>query len=257
MLLPDVQDQPDARGIEIDEVGITGLRYPTRFDDGLMEQHVIAEFGLSVGLPAERRGTHMSRMVEIVHDHLQTLDPRQLQTVLKAMADRLDVERASVSAAFPVATLVPAPVTEAPAWQASDVCLAARLSPDGSELRSTAVAEVTSLCPCSKAVSDYGAHNQRSVVALTITGEGDDPYPLPVSAAIDLIRGVGSSAVYPLIKRRDERHLTMRAFDTPAFVEDIVRDLSIACRQLGLRHAVEIKNIESIHSHDVVAVIQW
>lgn len=257
MLLPDVQNQTDARGIEIDEVGIAGLRYPTRFDDGLMDQHVIAEFGLTVRFPAERRGTHMSRMVEIVHDHLQTLDPRQLQTVLKAMADRLDVGQASISAAFPLAVLVPAPVTQAMAWQTSDVDVVARLGPNGPGLDSTVTAEVTSLCPCSKAVSDYGAHNQRSVVALTITGEGDDPYPLSVSKALDLVRGVGSAPVYPLIKRQDERYLTMRAFDTPAFVEDMVRDVSIACRRLGLRHRVKIKNIESIHSHDAVAVIQW
>jgi GTP cyclohydrolase IB len=256
VLLPDVQDEPDARGVVIDEVGIAGLRYPTQFDDGLIQQQVIAEFGLAVRLPAERRGTHMSRMAETVHDHLQTLDPREFPTVLKTAADRLDVEEVSVSAVFPVATLVMAPVTGAEGWQTSDVRLLARLLEVGPVVDTTVLAEVTSLCPCSKAVSDYGAHNQRSVVSLTVRGEGDDPYPLPVSQAIDVIRGLGSSPIYPIIKRPDERALTMHAFDTPSFVEDIVRDLSIACRRLGLRHRVHVRNIESIHSHDAVAIVQ-
>jgi GTP cyclohydrolase IB len=119
------------------------------------------------------------------------------------------------------------------------------------------VAEVTSLCPCSKAVSDYGAHNQRSRVTLTVVGDLNDPYPLPALEAAELAREVGSCAVYPLIKRVDERAITMMAYDRPAFVEDMVRDLSRLCRSRGFTHDIEVQNLESIHGHDASARISW
>ena len=117
--------------------------------------------------------------------------------------------------------------------------------------------DVTSLCPCSKAISDYGAHNQRSRVRLTTVGRDEDVYPLDVATAFAMIRSVGSSPVFPLIKRPDERVVTMDAHDHPAFVEDMARDLSQACRARGIAHSVSVRNLESIHSHDAVASLTW
>jgi GTP cyclohydrolase I len=257
MRLPDIQDQPDVRGIELDSVGIAGLRYPVTFNDGAVRQQAIATVAITVRLPAHRRGTHMSRMVEITHDHLQDLDPRTLTTTLKAVGHRLDASGVAIRLAMPVATRVTAPVSGATAWQTHDLELTGRLDADVFTLDTTLTSEVTSLCPCSKAISDYGAHNQRSRISLTVTGTGDAPYPLPVNEAVEMIRGVGSCPVYPVVKRPDERDLTMYAHDHPAFVEDIARDLSLGCRARGLQHSVQVVNIESIHSHDAIASVAW
>jgi GTP cyclohydrolase I len=254
----DIQNEADQRGIELDEVGIAGLRYPLAFDDGETRQDGIADVGITVRLPAQRRGTHMSRMVEIAHEQLRTLDPRTLPVTLKSAADRLDADSVALGIALPFATRVISPATGTESWQTHELRVSGQFEARaGTTVVTTVTSEVTSLCPCSKAISDYGAHNQRSVVTLTVTGSGDDPYPLSVAKAVELIRGVGSCPVYPAIKRPDERVLTMLAFDHPAFVEDIARDLSLALRQRNLGHRVDVRNIESIHSHDAVCRVTW
>lgn len=257
MALPDIQNQVDKRGIELDRVGIAGVQYPIRFNDGSTEHSGIATFDVTVALPGDRRGTHMSRMVEIIHGELQDLEPDRLPQALKVAADRLDVDSVQVSVALPIAFLVHAPASGKEAWQVCDVELEAKLNAGQAELLVTVGTDVTSLCPCSKAISDYGAHNQRSRVRLTTIGSDEDVYPLDVATAFAMIRSVGSSPVFPLIKRPDERVVTMEAHDHPAFVEDMARDLSQACRARGLAHAVSVRNFESIHSHDAVAMVSW
>ncbi|GAA2100543.1 GTP cyclohydrolase FolE2 [Microlunatus panaciterrae] len=257
MALPDIQDQVDEREIELDRVGIAGVQYPVRFNDGASMHSGIATFDVTVTLPADRRGTHMSRMVEIIHDELQDLEPERLPQALKVAADRLDVDKVQVVVATPMAFRVQAPASEKEAWQVCDVELDAKLIAGQAELAVTVGTDVTSLCPCSKAISDYGAHNQRSRVRLTTVGRDEDIYPLDVAAAFAMIRSVGSSPVFPLIKRPDERVVTMAAHDRPAFVEDMARDLSQACRERGIAHSVSVRNFESIHSHDAVAAVSW
>lgn len=257
MELPDIQDQRDERGIDIDEVGIAGVRYPVRFNDGTLEQTAIATFDVTVALPADRRGTHMSRMVEIIDEHLQDVDPRELPSVLKVAADRLDVDDIRVVVSLPLAFKVSAPESGRSAWQACDVTLVGQLASSSVTVATVVTSEVTSLCPCSKAISDYGAHNQRSQVTLKLIGCGADVYPIDVTRAFSEIREVGSSPVFPLLKRVDERLVTMAAHDTPAFVEDIARDLSRRCRAHGVAHEVAVRNLESIHSHDAVAQVRW
>jgi GTP cyclohydrolase IB len=255
--LPDIQDQVDGRGIDLDRVGVAGVLYPVRFNDGTSVYAGIATFDVTVTLPADRRGTHMSRMVEIIHDELQDLEPEGLPQALKVAADRLDVDRVQVGVSMPMAFIVRAPASGKEAWQVCDVELEAKLADGRAELTVTVGTDVTSLCPCSKAISDYGAHNQRSRVSLTTVGRDEDVYPLDVAAAFAMIRSVGSSPVFPLIKRPDERVVTMDAHDHPAFVEDMARDLSQACRERQVAHAVSVRNFESIHSHDAVARVAW
>jgi GTP cyclohydrolase I len=155
------------------------------------------------------------------------------------------------------AAQVDAPVSGFKSWQAYDLTLAARLDGNEVTVNSVVEADVMSLCPCSKAVSDYGAHNQRSRVRLNITGTVDQPYPIRVDEAFSMIRSVGSAPVLPLIKRPDERAITMQSYDKPAFVEDIVRDLSVKCRAQGVTHSIVVRNLESIHSHDAIARLNW
>ena len=253
----DIQDQADHRGVAIDRVGISELRHPTCFLDGDIEQPGMGTFSIHVGLPEDRRGTHMSRMVELVADHLTILDPRELPVFLKEASSKLDVLSVRVEASIALAIEVVSPVSKRTSWQSLDVSLAAEVSDNAVTTTSEVTTAITSLCPCSKAISDYGAHNQRSVVSLLTVGTADSPYPLSVDQAFALIRRTGSSPVFPLIKRPDERAVTMMAFDKPAFVEDIVRDVSLECRTAGIPHRVAVANIESIHSHDATASLSW
>ena len=253
----DIQDQSDLRGVAIDRVGVSALRHPTCFRDGNIEQSGMGTFSIHVGLPEDRRGTHMSRMVELVADQLTVLDPRLLPMFLKEASAKLEVLSVRVEASIALAIEVVSPVSKRTSWQALDVTLASEVSDDVVTTTSNVATAITSLCPCSKAISDYGAHNQRSIVSLLTEGTADSPYPLSIGQAFALIRRTGSSPVFPLIKRPDERAVTMMAFDKPAFVEDIVRDVSLECRAIGVPHKVEVTNIESIHSHDATASLSW
>ena len=255
--LPDVQGAPDTRGIDIDEVGIGGLRYPVFFDDGVIEQSGVAEIEVVVGLPADRRGTHMSRMVQAVETYLNRVNPYELHTVFKAVAVLLDTSDLRISLALPVSTRVESPATQNSGYQVHDLALCGRLIDDEFQLTSTVTTDVTTLCPCSKAISDYGAHNQRSRVSLSTHGENDSPYPVQVVDAVQLIRDASSCPVYPVVKRPDERAITLAAYDNPKFVEDLIRDLTSSCRELAVPHDITARNIESIHSHDAVARVSW
>lgn len=256
-VLPDVQGAPDTRGIAIDEVGVSGLRYPLTFDDGVLKQSGIADVEMTVGLPADRRGTHMSRMVQAVEANLARVNPYELHTAFKATAAVLDTIDLRISVNLPLATRVDSPATDNSGYQVHDLSLRGRLFQDEFQLTSTVTTDVTTLCPCSKAISDYGAHNQRSRVSLAVRGENDSPYPVPVVELVQLIRDSASCPVYPVVKRPDERAITMAAYENPKFVEDLIRDLTLKCRQFGVSHSIAARNIESIHSHDAVARLTW
>ncbi len=251
----DIQNEVDTRGIVLDQVGISGLRYPLTFEDGHFRQAGIATIEVAVRLQHDRRGTHMSRMVALVHDHLQQFDPRELPGVLKIGADLLEAPALTVTISMPISTTVIAPASRAESLQVHDVRVEGRWDSGNTTVITSVTSDVTSLCPCSKAISDYGAHNQRSRVTLAISGSGEFPYPLPVNDAVGLLERCGSAPVVPLVKRPDERVLTMQAYDEPVFVEDMARGLSSICRDRGLSHTVSIRNLESIHSHDAIAQV--
>ncbi|WP_405625024.1 GTP cyclohydrolase, FolE2/MptA family [Streptomyces sp. NBC_01396] len=253
----DIQNEPDSRGIAIDEVGISGLRYPLTFDDGHTRQQGIADISVTVALQAERRGTHMSRMIALVHEEVATLTPQELPIALKRGLFLLDAPALTLTLTLPLATLVTAPTSQQESWQAHDITVTGRIASDGCTVTTSVTTDVTSLCPCSKAISDYGAHNQRSQITLQVTGDTDAPYPLPVHEMVHLLRTAGSAPVIPLIKRPDERVVTMQAYEHPVFVEDIIRNISLICREKGLRHTVKAKNLESIHSHDAIATLHY
>ncbi|MFF1548339.1 GTP cyclohydrolase I FolE2 [Streptomyces sp. NPDC058291] len=253
----DIQNEVDHRGVAIDEVGISGLRYPVTFDDGHTRQHGIADISVTVGLQADRRGTHMSRMIALVHEEVATLAPQELPIVLKRGLALLEAPTLAIALSLPIATVVTAPASQRQSWQTHDVTITGRITADTCTVATTVTTDVTSLCPCSKAISDYGAHNQRSEVTLTVIGTADVPYPLAIHEIIEVLRNSGSAPVLPLIKRPDERIVTMQAYDHPVFVEDIIRDISLVCREKGLKHAIRAKNLESIHSHDAIASLTF
>lgn len=251
----DIQDETDPRGITIDGVGIAGYRHYLTFEDGTTHHAGIASTSVLVDLDASQRGTHMSRMVEIIEGSLTTLRPYEFGRVLETVLDRLGSEQARVTIDFDFGTTVTAPVSGLRSTQVHKCSLTGTSTANGPELLTAVTTQVTSLCPCSQAISDYGAHNQRSSVTLAILGANDELYPLGLAGIVDVVRNNCSFPVFPLVKRPDERAMTMGAFDRPMFVEDMARDISLECVAAGLQHRVDVRNHESIHSHDAVAVV--
>jgi GTP cyclohydrolase I len=258
VILDDVQSLPDSRGIAIDEVGISGLRYPVSvWDQAHAKQDTIGEISMAVALPANVKGTHMSRFLEILDQHSGELTQRTIPTLLRDTQHRLGTADARITIAFPYFLSRRAPVTGATALMDYACEFQARRTDTTAEFALQVAVPVTSVCPCSKAISDYGAHNQRGIITINVTpclrnGEFDLIW---LEELIAVAEAAASSPVYPLLKRADERHVTMAGYDNPVFVEDMVRD--VACRlQADNRvaaFAVEAVNDESIHNHAAFA----
>ncbi len=261
--LPDVQTAADTRGVSLEAVGVTGLRYPITvvLPDGSSQQ-TICEAELTVPLDATTRGTHMSRFVEALHDHRGAMSPAGVLALARSVSERLDGRGASVDLRFPLFVERPAPVTQEPALLTLDCTLGVKIAADGATTVQVGLrAPVTALCPCSKEIADYSAHSQRGYLTITAVdagwaGGGNGLWPHELLAVCDQ---AGSAPIYPLLKRSDERHVTMLAYDRPAFVEDLARDVAVALQldSRVLAFTVEAVNQESIHDHQAVARISW
>ena len=257
-VLPDVQSTPDGRGIAIDEVGIRGLRYPIAvWDHAHSKQDTIADISLTVALPADVKGTHMSRMVEIIDQHSGELTVATLPALLHEAHHRLATDDAQVQVAFPYFLPRSAPVSGATALMDYACEFRARLAGNDLEFTMQVAVPVTSVCPCSKAISDYGAHNQRGTITISVTpAPSEDGFELIwIEELVAIAETAASSPVYPILKRSDERHVTMAGYDKPVFVEDMVRDVAaaLAADQRVASFTVEAVNDESIHNHAAVA----
>lgn len=261
MTLEDVQNRADTRGITIDQVGINGIRYPISvWDRDQGKQATIAEVSMSVGLPAHVKGTHLSRFVELLHENAGELTQRTIPGVLARMQERLGSHTAQLSMSFPYFLSRPAPVTGATALMDYSCHFRSRAAGEGVAFSIEVQVPVTSVCPCSKAISDYGAHNQRGMITIEVWPryEDDDFALIWIEDLIDVAESSASSPVYPLLKRADERHVTMQGYDNPVFVEDMVRHaagiLQADSRLSGF--AVHAVNDESIHNHGAFARIE-
>ena len=253
--IEDVQNSEDTRRIGIDRVGIKSIRHPILFRqrDGAV-QATVAVFDMTVNLSHEQKGTHMSRFVEILNEELSELDIRTFPQVIADMTARLEAERGFIETRFPFFVRKKAPVTSASSWLDYEVTLTGEWIEGVAKLWLKVVVPVTSLCPCSKKISDYGAHNQRSHVTLTVRSEE----LFWVEDLIELIERQASSQIYGLLKRADEKYVTERAYNNPKFVEDIVRDIANDLNQRVdlLYYKLETENFESIHNHSAYAVIE-
>jgi GTP cyclohydrolase I len=260
MMLEDVQDRPDDRRLPIGEVGISGLRYPvTVWDRENGSQATVAEVSMSVHLRDDAKGAHLSRFVEVLEGFGATLSPRAVPLILDKLRQRLTSQRAEFRADFPYFMRRSAPVTGATARMDYQGHLSGRS--DGQETLTTVGVRVpvTSVCPCSKMISDYGAHNQRGYITLRVRprDEADRSAMVWLEDLIEIAEASASSPVFPLLKRSDERYVTMQAYDHPVFVEDMVR---AAAGALGgddrmAWFSVEAVNDESIHNHAAFARI--
>jgi GTP cyclohydrolase IB len=259
--MEDVQGRPDERGIPLNHAGVSDLAYPIVVLDRAAErQRTVARIAMSVGLPHHFKGTHMSRFIEVLDAHRGEITMRTLPKMLRDLRDRLDAETARVELVFPYFVEKAAPVTGAKALIDYECAFVAESNGSDSFTLRVRV-PVTSLCPCSKAISDYGAHNQRTYVTMDVkAAKGIDGESFVwIEELVEIADACSSAPVYPLLKRPDERHVTMQAYDHPAFVEDIARDVAVRLQadpRVGW-FRVHVRSDESIHNHCAYAEIDW
>ena len=253
--IPDIQGSQDTRKLAIDKVGIKDIRHPVIVrdrSDGV--QHTIATFDMYVFLPHQFKGTHMSRFVKILNDHEKEITVTSFDDMLTEMVELLEAKAGNIEMRFPYFVNKKAPVSGVQSLLDYDVTLIGEVNEGKTSTRIKIQIPVTSLCPCSKSISDYGAHNQRSHVTVNAKTDGF----IWIEEIIDIVEKQASCELYGLLKRPDEKYVTERAYDNPKFVEDMVRD--IAC-ELNKDHRIrqyilESENFESIHNHSAYAMIE-
>jgi GTP cyclohydrolase I len=253
----DLQNEKDERNLPLDKVGVKGVKYPVMLRDkekGV--QYTIAEVSMYVDLPLHFRGTHMSRFIEILHEHAQNIDLRNLKALLQDMKNRLSASKAHLDLSFPYVIEKKTPITDIPCFMVIQCTYRAAL--DGNE-RFTLIYGITvpvqTVCPCSKAISSYGAHNQRASVTIQIVSKK----LIWIEDLVKIAETGASSSVYPLLKREDEKFVTEQGYEHAKFVEDVVRDICLILQnqESVLWFSIETRSMESIHDHDAFAYIEW
>ena len=252
--LPDLQGASDVRNVAIQRVGVRSIRHPVQIASPAGPQPSIARVDMYVALPAHQKGTHMSRFVEVLQNHRAPLGVQSMRELMRTMLSRLEATEGEITVRFPYFINKHAPVSGAASLLDYEVAL--RVLSVAGKVRTTqeVVVPVTSLCPCSKKIADYGAHNQRSAVTISVELQDD----LPIEQQVRFAEEAASSELWSLLKRTDEKYVTERAYDNPKFVEDIVRDVALALNRDDrvLAYSVATENFESIHNHSAYALIE-
>jgi GTP cyclohydrolase FolE2 len=254
--LGDVQSLPDSRNLRISAVGIKGIRYPVEIAARNGPVPAIATFSMTVALGASEKGTHMSRFVELLEAQRQPLGMAGFKSLVAGMLARLEAPSGMIEMRFTYFVRKAAPVSGAHSLLDYDVCWrgGSRSDEGRYSFRMRVMVPATTLCPCSKHISEYGAHNQRSCIAI----DAELLQEMPIEALIGIAERSASCEVYGLLKRPDEKYVTESAYDNPKFVEDLVRDMALALTA-DLRvgdDSVEAENFESIHNHSAFARIE-
>jgi GTP cyclohydrolase I len=252
--LPDIQKTADTRSIPIDKVGVRGVKHPISVLDRCDEQqHTIGDFTLTVDLPSEFKGTHMSRFLEVLNDHEKEISVHALPAILEELSAKLHAEKTHVVVRFPFFMEKKAPVTGKAGMMPYDCGFDAEYN-GGHDLRLFVKVPVTTLCPCSKEISSYGAHNQRGWVTVMVK-TSDHVW---LEEIIEMIEGAASCSLYPVLKRPDEKWVTETAYENPRFVEDMVREVTLAFEADGriTEFEIEVENEESIHAHNAYAYLK-
>ena len=253
--IADVQSSADTRRIAIDKVGIKGIRHPVRVRDRSQgEQHTIASFDMYVNLPHDFKGTHMSRFVELLNRHEYEISLESFRRMMAEMTRVLEAESGHIAMSFPYFVRKRAPVSGVESLMDYQVTLTGESSGDKVQMTVKVVVPVTSLCPCSKEISAYGAHNQRSHVTIEARTQGF----VWIEEMIDIVESRASCELYGLLKRPDEKFVTERAYENPKCVEDMVRDVAAVLNADSrfIAYVVESENFESIHNHSAYARIE-
>ena len=255
MSMDDVQGRADSRRIPINKVGIKDIYHPVRVSERSGgEQHTIANFNMYVALPHNFKGTHMSRFVEILMGQEREISVESFGQMLHEVTRRLDATTGHVEMSFPYFVSKPAPVSGVASLMNYQASLVGEVRDGVEQTWIQVVVPVTSLCPCSKKIAEYGAHNQRSHITIRARVREH----LWIEELIDIAEQEASSQLYGILKRPDEKYVTERAYDNPKFVEDIVRDVAVRlnAEPRVLAYVVEAENFESIHNHSAYALIE-
>ena len=253
--IADVQATPDTRQIAINQVGIKSVRHPIRVadkSDGV--QHTVANFNMYVYLPQHFKGTHMSRFLEILNGYEREFSVESFEGMMRQMVEKLEAESGYVEMSFPYFINKTAPVSGVQSLMDYEVTFTGKIDKGAYTQTMKVVVPVTSLCPCSKKISDYGAHNQRSHVTITARTNNF----VWIEEVVRMAEEQASCEVYGLLKRPDEKYVTERAYDNPKFVEDMVRDVAAVLNadERIDAYVVESENFESIHNHSAYALIE-
>ena len=269
----DIQSQRDTRDVPLQKVGIKGLEYPVRvLDKANKTQGTSGVVDLFVNLPQHFKGTHMSRFIEIFHKYHTDLSMKQFLALLQEIREKLEAERAFGTISFPFFMEKKAPVSGQPGMMAYRCTYEGTVSAQGEHHFLVSVeVPVTTLCPCSKAISQYGAHNQRGKVVVKLESKGF----FWIEDVIAVVEEAASSGLYSVLKRADEKFVTERAYENPRFVEDVVREVYLGLQnfrgddgvlgEVGARDeeccfrwfSVEAENFESIHNHNAYAYAEF
>ena len=251
----DVQGHADTRRIPINKVGIKDIFHPVKVKDRARgEQHTVANFNMYVNLPHNFKGTHMSRFVEILHRHEREISVESFGAMLEEMTEHLSASAGHIEMTFPYFVMKKAPVSGVESLMNYQATIFGEHRAGKTDVWLKVVVPTTSLCPCSKEISDYGAHNQRSHITLTAKLAEH----MWLEELIDIAEGEASCEVYGILKRPDEKYVTERAYDNPKFVEDTVRDVAVALNKdkRVKAYVIESENFESIHNHSAYAMIE-
>ncbi len=253
--IADVQSSADLRQIAINRVGIKGIRHPVRVrDKSVGVQHTIATFNMYVHLPHNFKGTHMSRFVEILNRHEREISVESYESILREMVERLEAESGYIEMTFPYFVNKTAPISGVQSLLDYDVTLIGEMKEGHAQITMKVLVPVTSLCPCSKEISERGAHNQRSHVTISLRTNSF----VWIEDVVRMAEEQASCELYGLLKRPDEKYVTERAYDNPKFVEDMVRDIAAMLNADDRvdAYVVESENFESIHNHSAYALIE-
>ena len=252
--MEDIQNHKDHRNIDIDQVGVKGIRYPiTVLDKNNGKQQTVAKINMYVNLPRHYKGTHMSRFVEVLNEHSKRVSLQNFSEILDEVKNRLNAESAHMEITFPYFINKMAPVTGSEGLMEYKCTFKGSLN-SGIDIITIIHVPISTLCPCSKEISDFGAHNQRGEVTLQVRFKKF----IWIEDLIRLVEDSASSEVFSVLKREDEKYVTEKAFQNPKFVEDIVRDIALKLNDDSniTWFAVESENFESIHNHNAYAYIE-
>ncbi len=252
--MPDMQNSRDERNIPIDRVGVRNITYPIRvLDRENIKQHSIGNFTLTVDLPQHFKGTHMSRFLEVLNEHEGEVSVNSIPKILSELRSRLHAERSHLEVDFKYFINKPAPVTGKTGMMAYD-CRFEAIGGSETDFIMQIEIPVTTLCPCSKEISAYGAHNQRGYVTVRLRMTD----MVWIEEVIEMIEARASAPLYPLLKRPDEKFVTELAYDNPRFVEDMIREVALAfdAESRITWYSVEVENHESIHAHNAYATLE-
>lgn len=255
--MPDVQGSADSRNVAIDKVGVRDIRYPITLHNPQTggNQSTVAVVNMYVGLPHHQKGTHMSRFLEVLNAHHESIRSDEVMQITRDMQRRLEAEEAHLELTFPYFIDKPAPVSR----QVGKIDIEVTLECSSNHVDDMVLGikvPATSLCPCSKEISEYGAHNQRCEMEVRVRfAQGKKMW---IEELFQLVEQGASTQVFAVLKRPDEKYVTEAAYDKPKFVEDIVRDLAIALddEKRVVWYEVKSTNYESIHNHNAYAFIK-